>query len=107
LHRQPAGRECCCSVTGSSIATAAACVWPFRQYLAPDLVAELAAHPERLWLGGEMRPMTILFCDIRRFTTVAEGMDFRMLTSFLNSFLSPMTEIILAHKGTIDRIWSK
>jgi adenylate cyclase len=50
-----------------------------------------------------MRPMTILFCDIRRFTTLAEGMDGRTLTSFLNSFLSPMTEIILAHKGTIDR----
>jgi adenylate cyclase len=75
----------------------------FRQYLAPELVAELAAHPERLQLGGEMRLMTILFCDLRRFTTLAEGMDVRMLTSFLNSFLSPMTEIILAHKGTIDR----
>jgi adenylate cyclase len=75
----------------------------FRQYLAPELVAELAAHPERLQLGGEMRPMTILFCDLRRFTTLAEGMDVRTLTSFLNSFLSPMTEIILAHKGTIDR----
>jgi adenylate cyclase len=75
----------------------------FRQYLAPELVAELAAHPERLQLGGEMRPMTILFCDLRSFTTLAEGMDARTLTSFLNSFLSPMTEIILAHKGTIDR----
>jgi adenylate cyclase len=75
----------------------------FRQYLAPELVAELAAHPERLRLGGEMRLMTILFCDLRRFTTLAEGMDVRTLTSFLNSFLSPMTEIILAHKGTIDR----
>jgi adenylate cyclase len=75
----------------------------FRQYLAPELVAELAAHPERLRLGGEMRPMTILFCDIRRFTTLAEGMDVITLTSFLNSFLSPMTEIILGHGGTIDR----
>jgi adenylate cyclase len=75
----------------------------FRQYLAPELVAELAAHPERLQLGGEMRPMTILFCDLRNFTTLAEGMDARTLTSFLNSFLSPMTEIIIAQKGTIDR----
>jgi adenylate cyclase len=75
----------------------------FRQYLAPEMVAELAAHPERLRLGGEVRPMTILFCDIRSFTTLAEGMDARTLTSFLNSFLSPMTEIITAQKGTIDR----
>jgi adenylate cyclase len=75
----------------------------FRQYLAPELVAELVAHPERLQLRGEMRPMTILFCDLRSFTTFAEGMDARTLTGFLNSFLSPMTEIILAEKGTIDR----
>ena len=66
----------------------------FRQYLAPELVAELAAHPERLQLAGEMRLMTILFCDLRSSTTLAEGMDARALTSFLNSFLSPMTEII-------------
>jgi adenylate cyclase len=75
----------------------------FRQYLAPELVAELAAHPERLQLGGEIRPMTILFCDLRSFTTLAEGVSAGTLTRFLNSFLSPMTEIILAHKGTIDR----
>src|SRR5262249_22779557 len=75
----------------------------FRQYLAPELVAELAAHPERLQLGGEMRSMTILFSDMRGFTTLAEGMDARTLTSFLNRFLSPMTEIITVQKGTIDR----
>jgi adenylate cyclase len=75
----------------------------FRQYLAPELVAELAAHPERLQLGGEMRTVTILFCDIRNFTTLAEGMDARTLTSFVNSFLSPMTEIITQQKGTIDK----
>jgi adenylate cyclase len=75
----------------------------FRQYLAPELVAELAAHPERLQLGGEMRTVTILFCDIRSFTTLAEGMDARTLTSFVNSFLSPMTEIITQQKGTIDK----
>ncbi len=75
----------------------------FRQYLAPEMVAVLAAHPERLQLGGEVRLMTILFCDIRSFTTLAEGVDARTLTSFVNSFLSPMTEIITEQKGTIDR----
>jgi adenylate cyclase len=54
-------------------------------------------------LGGEVRLMTILFCDIRNFTTLAEGMDAITLTRFLNSFLSPMTEIITEQKGTIDR----
>jgi adenylate cyclase len=75
----------------------------FRQYLAPEMVAQLAAHPERLRLGGEVRTMTILFCDIRSFTTLAEAMDALTLTRFVNRFLSPMTEIITAHKGTIDR----
>jgi adenylate cyclase len=73
-------------------------------YMHPQLVAELAAHPERLQLGGEMRDMTIMFCDIRGFTTLAEGMkDPRDLTHFMNSFLSPMTEIITERKGTIDK----
>ena len=45
----------------------------FGQYLAPEMVAQLAAHPERLRLGGETRPMTIMFCDIRGFTAISEG----------------------------------
>jgi adenylate cyclase len=45
-------------------------------------------------LGGETRMMTIMFCDIRGFATLAEGMDARTLTHFMNSFLSPTTEII-------------
>jgi adenylate cyclase len=75
----------------------------FSHYMSPHYVAELAAHPERLALGGEMRMMTIMFCDIRGFTTLAEGMDARTLTHFMNSFLSPMTEIITELKGTIDK----
>src|SRR5258705_3997061 len=47
--------------------------------------------------------MTIMFCDIRGFTSLAEGMDARTLTRFMNSFLSPMTEIITEQKGTIDK----
>jgi adenylate cyclase len=75
----------------------------FSRYMSPHYVEELAAHPERLVLGGEMRVMTIMFCDIRGFTTIAEGMDARTLTHFMNSFLSPMTEIITELKGTIDK----
>jgi adenylate cyclase len=75
----------------------------FSRYMSPHYVAELAKHPEKLVLGGEMRVMTIMFCDIRGFTTRAEGMNAHSLTHFMNTFLSPMTEIITEEKGTIDK----
>jgi adenylate cyclase len=75
----------------------------FSRYMSPHYVQELAAHPEKLVLGGESRTMTIMFCDIRGFTSLAEGMDARTLTRFMNSFLAPMTEIITEQKGTIDK----
>ena len=75
----------------------------FSRYMSPHYVKELAAHPEKLVLGGEMRIMTIMFCDIRGFTSRAEGMDAHTLTRFMNTFLSPMTEIITDEKGTIDK----
>jgi len=75
----------------------------FSRYLAPAIVAQLANHPERLKLGGEMREMTLMFCDIRGFTTISEGFDAHGLTRFINSFLTPMTDLILASGGTIDK----
>ena len=75
----------------------------FSQYMSPHYVDELAAHPERLKLGGQARTMTILFCDIRGFTSLSEKLDAESLTQFMNSFLSPMTEIITERKGTIDK----
>jgi adenylate cyclase len=77
----------------------------FRHYLAPDLVNALAAHPERLRLGGETRTMTLLFCDVRGFTSISEGFkaDPQALTRLINRFLTPMTDIILARHGTIDK----
>jgi adenylate cyclase len=75
----------------------------FSHYMSPYYVEELAKHPEKLTLGGEMRVMTIMFCDIRNFTSRAEGMDAQTLTHFMNTFLSPMTEIITEEKGTIDK----
>lgn len=75
----------------------------FSQYMSPYYVEELARHPERLKLGGQMRPMTIMFCDIRGFTSLSEKLDAEALTHFMNSFLSPMTEIITEQKGTIDK----
>ncbi|PLX36067.1 MAG: adenylate/guanylate cyclase domain-containing protein [Hyphomicrobiales bacterium] len=75
----------------------------FSRYLAPDLVDELADDPARLVLGGEIRPLTVLFCDIRGFTTLAEGLDAEALTAIINGFLTPMTDVILSNRGTIDK----
>jgi adenylate cyclase len=77
----------------------------FSQYLSPDLVAELANSSERLVLGGETRVMSIMFSDVRGFTTIAESykQDPQGLTRLMNSFLTPLTNAILAHKGTIDK----
>ncbi len=75
----------------------------FGRYLAPALVERLASDPARLKLGGEMRPMTLLFSDIRGFTSISERFDAEGLTAFMNRYLTPMTDAILAHGGTVDK----
>ena len=75
----------------------------FGRYLAPAVVEQLAEHPERLTLGGEMRNLTIMFSDIRSFTTISEGLDAHALTSFLNRYLTPMTDVIQTNHGTVDK----
>lgn len=75
----------------------------FSRYMSPDLVAKLADDPSRLVLGGEMRDMTLMFCDIRGFTGISEGLDAEDLTRLVNRFLTPMTDIILREGGTIDK----
>ncbi len=75
----------------------------FGRYLAPAIVEQLSRHPERLVLGGEMREMTLMFSDIRGFTGIAERLDAHGLTSFINRFLTPMTDAILAAGGTVDK----
>ena len=77
----------------------------FSQYLSPTLVAQLAQSPEKLVLGGEQRNMTIMFSDVRGFTTISEMYkdDPQGLTSLMNSFLTPLTNAIIDRKGTIDK----
>ena len=77
----------------------------FGQYLAPSLVEQLAHSHETLTLGGEDREMTILFSDVRGFTTISEIYkdDPQGLTTLMNNFLTPMTNAIIDHKGTIDK----
>lgn len=77
----------------------------FSQYLSPALVAELAQSPEKLRLGGEEREMTVMFSDVRGFTTIAESYkhDPHGLTTLMNRFLTPLTNAIIDRKGTIDK----
>ncbi|HEX5232859.1 MAG TPA: CHASE2 domain-containing protein [Bradyrhizobium sp.] len=77
----------------------------FGRYLSPALVEQLAQSPEKLVLGGEEREMTIMFSDVRGFTTISESYkhDPQGLTTLMNRFLTPLTNAILARKGTIDK----
>ncbi|WP_296338259.1 adenylate/guanylate cyclase domain-containing protein [Reyranella sp.] len=75
----------------------------FSHYLSPDVVEQLARNPELLQLGGELREITVMFTDIRGFTTISEQFDPPGLTRFMNRFLTPMTDLILGDKGTIDK----
>ena len=75
----------------------------FSRYMSPHMVAELARHPEKLKLGGEIKLITIMFCDIRGFTTLSEGLSAGELGQLINDFLTPMTEVITNHQGTIDK----
>ena len=75
----------------------------FSRYLSPAVVERLARDPGSLRLGGETRPMTLMFCDIRGFTAISETLEAEELTSFINRFLTPMTDIILHSGGTIDK----
>jgi len=77
----------------------------FGQYLSPVLVEQLAQSPEKLVLGGEERIMTVLFSDVRGFTTIAEQYkdDPQGLTRLMNRLLTSLTNAIVDRKGTIDK----
>jgi adenylate cyclase len=75
----------------------------FSRYLSPSVVKQLAAHPEKLTLGGEVRDLTLLLCDVRNFTGISEGLSAAQLTTFINSLLTPLTEIIIENGGTVDK----
>lgn len=75
----------------------------FGRYLAPALVEQLARDPGKLALGGEMKPITLMFMDIRGFTPISEQFDAHGLTRFLNRFLTRMTARVLESGGTVDK----
>lgn len=75
----------------------------FSQYVAPALVAEILKNPDKLVLGGEEKRLTVLFSDIRGFTTVSETLKPQVLVKLMNDYLTPMTNIILSNGGTVDK----
>jgi adenylate cyclase len=75
----------------------------FKQYLSPEVIDQLIAHPERLKLGGERRELSIFFSDMQGFTSVSETLTPEELTTLLNDYLSAMTDIIQEEGGTIDK----
>lgn len=75
----------------------------FSSYVSPDLVKQIEKNPDKLVLGGEQRELSILFSDIRGFTTVSESLTPPELVKLLNEYLTPMTRIVLEEHGTLDK----
>ena len=75
----------------------------FGQYIPPELVEQMSQSDEEFSLKGESREMTVLFSDVRGFTTISEGMEPQELCELINDILTPVTRVIHEHKGTIDK----
>jgi adenylate cyclase len=75
----------------------------FEKYVSPDVVGSIIADPKKLNLGGERRELSVLFSDVRGFTNISERMGAAELAKFMNDYLTPMTEIVLEERGTIDK----
>ena len=77
----------------------------FGTYLSPDLVAKLQRNPELLELGGDEQELSIMFTDVRGFTTISEhyGKDVQGLTKIMNRYMTAMTKAILENNGTLDK----
>lgn len=75
----------------------------FDKYLSPELVERIARDPSHLELGGEERDMTVMFCDVRGFSAISENMSPQNIIQFLIGLLTPMTDILLAGRATIDK----
>ncbi|PIT98638.1 MAG: hypothetical protein COT74_13100 [Bdellovibrionales bacterium CG10_big_fil_rev_8_21_14_0_10_45_34] len=75
----------------------------FAKYVSPAIVDEILKSPENLQLGGRKIFMSVLFSDVRGFTTISEKLDPQQLTHILNTYLTPMTRLVFKNKGTLDK----
>ncbi|MFA5826673.1 MAG: adenylate/guanylate cyclase domain-containing protein, partial [Gallionellaceae bacterium] len=75
----------------------------FGQYVPKEVVSEMSERPEQVSMEGEGREMTILFSDVRGFTTISEGLDPKELSLLMNEFLTPLSRVVYKHRGTIDK----
>ncbi len=75
----------------------------FGKYVSPAIIESVMKDPTKLTVGGEKRDLTIVFSDIRSFTTFSEKMDAKELSNFLNDYLGRMTDIVFETEGTLDK----
>jgi len=75
----------------------------FEQYVSAVVVDEMLKHPEKMHLGGERKDLSVLFSDIRGFTTISERMESQELVKFLNEYLTAMTDMVMRYDGTLDK----
>ncbi len=75
----------------------------FSQYVSKTLVERILANPDAATLGGERRELTVMFSDIRGFSRLSETLPPERLAGFLNAYLTPMTDLVLASDGTLDK----
>lgn len=75
----------------------------FQKYVSPAVVDEILKNPKNLNLGGQKKRMTVMFSDVRGFTTISEKLDPTKLSDILNAYLTPMTRIVFETKGTLDK----
>lgn len=75
----------------------------FSRYVAPEIVKEMLSNPDKLKVGGEKREITMLFSDVRDFTTISERLTAQELSSLLNIYMGKMTDILFESGGTLDK----
>ena len=75
----------------------------FGQYVPPELVDEMSEDPNAFTMDTVNKELTVLFSDVRSFTTISEGLSPKELSELMNAFLTPMTQLIYSSRGTIDK----
>ena len=75
----------------------------FGQYVPPELVEEMSRDPENYSMAGRKAELTVLFSDVRGFTTISEGLEPDQLAALMNEYLGAMTQVIRGHRGTLDK----